>query len=142
MASQWRLDHLTAAFVEMAAAVVTMAGRAAPTDLVATQGHVLSVADLVGTLVIEATIHHVDMTAHLDRVGPQLESLVVTRATLDHLLGRPAPDAWSSTRWVCRDRSGRDEVLDDLVEVLEEGPGQRDARRSTPGHAAPERPSS
>ncbi|WP_295702469.1 hypothetical protein [Lapillicoccus sp.] len=101
MASQWRLDHLTAAFVETAAAVVTMAGRAAPTDLVATQGHVLSVADLVGTLVVEATIHHLDMTAHLDRVGPQLEPLVVTRATLDHLLGRPAPDAWSSTRWGC-----------------------------------------
>lgn len=70
-------------------------------DLVATQGHVLSVDNLLDTLVVEATIHHLDMTTHLHRLGPHLEPLAVTRATLDGLLGRPTPDAWSSQRWLC-----------------------------------------
>lgn len=101
MASQWRLNQLSATFAETATAVLTLAGRAAPTDLVATDGHVLSVDDLLDTLVVEATIHHLDMTTHLHRLGPQLEPLAVTRATLDRLLGRPTPDNWSSRGWVC-----------------------------------------
>jgi len=35
---------------------------------------------------------------------------------------------------------GRDGLLEDFVEALEDGPGRPDARPYTPGHAAPERP--
>ncbi len=117
MASQWRLDHLTATFAETATAVVNLAGRPAPTDLVATQGHVLSVDDLLGTLVVEATIHHLDMTTHLDSVGPQFEPLAITGATLDGLLGRPTPDAWSSQRWVCA-ATGRAQLTEEQRSFL------------------------
>ena len=36
---------------------------------------------------------------------------------------------------------GRDGLLEDFVEALEDGPGRPAARPYTPGHAAPERPS-
>jgi hypothetical protein len=112
MASQWRLDFLTASYAETAAAVLVSAERVAPDDLVATQGHVLSVADLVSTLVVEATVHHLDLTVDLDRAGPRAEPVGVTRATLDALLGRPAPGSWDSEQWL-RAATGRT----DLTEV-------------------------
>jgi hypothetical protein len=34
---------------------------------------VLSVADLLTTLVVEATIHHLDLTVDLERTGPRPE---------------------------------------------------------------------
>jgi len=117
MASQWRLGSLTATFAETATAVVTLAERAAPDDLVATQGHVLRVDDLLGTLVVEATIHHLDMTTHFDSVGPQFEPVAITRATLDGLLGRPTPDAWSSKHWV-RAATGRAELTEEQRSFL------------------------
>lgn len=70
MASQWPLKYLTAVFAETTSAVVTLSERAAPSDLVSTQGHVLSVADLLATLVVEASIHHLDMTVEPDCAGP------------------------------------------------------------------------
>jgi hypothetical protein len=112
MASQWRLDFLTASYAETAAAVLTLAGRAAPDDLIATQGHVLSVADLVTTLVVEATIHHLDLTLDLDRAGPQPVPVAVTRATLDALLGRPTPAGWDSGQWL-RVATGRAGLTED-----------------------------
>jgi hypothetical protein len=112
MASQWRLDFLTASYAETAAAVLTLAGRAAPDDLIATQGHVLSVDDLLATLVVEATIHHLDMTVCLDRAGPRAEPVDVTRATLDALLGRPTPETWNSEQWV-RVATGRAELAEE-----------------------------
>jgi Mycothiol maleylpyruvate isomerase N-terminal domain len=109
MASQWRLDFLTATFAETAAAVLTLAGRAAPEEFVATQGQVLCVDDLLATLVVEATIHHLDMTVDLHRAGPRSEPVEVTRATLDALLGRPTPQAWNSEQWL-RAATGRAEL--------------------------------
>lgn len=106
MASQWRLDFLTTCYAETAAAVLVSAGRVAPQDLVATQGHVLSVADLVSTLVVEATVHHLDLTVDLDRAGPRAEPVAVTRATLDALLGRPTPESWDGPQWL-RAATGR-----------------------------------
>jgi hypothetical protein len=117
MASQWRLDFLTASYAETAAAVLTLAARAAPDDLIATQGHVLSVDDLLATLVVEATIHHLDLTVCLDSPGPRPEPVAVTRATVDALLGRPTPAAWNSEQWL-RAATGRAELTEEQREYL------------------------
>lgn len=117
MASQWRLDFLTASYAETAAAVLTLAGRAAPEDLIATQGHVLSVADLLATLVVEAAIHHLDLTVDLDRAGPRPEPVAVTRATLDALLGRPTPAEWDDEQWL-RAATGRADLTDEQRDYL------------------------
>lgn len=109
MASQWRLEYLTATYAQTAAAVITMAGRAAPADLVSTQGHVLRVDDLLATLVVEAAIHHLDMTVDLDRAGPGPGPIAMTRRTLDGLLGRSTPAAWNDEQWV-RAATGRSEL--------------------------------
>jgi Mycothiol maleylpyruvate isomerase N-terminal domain len=88
-----------------------------PADLVATQGHVLSVDDLLATLVVEATIHHLDMTVDLDSAGPRPEPVAITRATLDALLGRPTPEGWDSEQWV-RAATGRAELTDEQRSYL------------------------
>jgi len=73
-----------------------LAERAAPNDLIATQGHVLTVDDLLATLVVEATIHHLDITVDVDAPGPGRTPVEVTLSTLTRLLGRATPDTWSS----------------------------------------------
>jgi uncharacterized protein (TIGR03083 family) len=62
-----------------------------------TQGHVLRAADLVATLVLEATVHHLDLTLELpDAPEPDPEGLQVAARTLDGLFG---PDAWDVIGW-------------------------------------------
>jgi len=117
MASQWRLEYLTATFAETTTAVVTLAGRAVPEDLVVTQGHVLSVGDLLATLVVEATIHHLDMTVDVDSAGPHPEPVAITRDTVDGLLGRSTPESWNKEQWV-RAATGRDELLEEQRSYL------------------------
>ena len=46
------------------------AGRADPDGLVGTQGRVLTVADFLSTLTVEAAVHHLDLVVRLDRPGP------------------------------------------------------------------------
>jgi hypothetical protein len=69
MASAWRLDLLTGAYVETAQAVLWLAERTPPDALVATQGHVLGAEDLYATLAVEAAVHHLDLVVDLDRPG-------------------------------------------------------------------------
>lgn len=65
--------------------------------LVETQGHVLRVGDFVATLVMEATVHHLDLILELpDAPEPDPEGLQVTARTLDGLFG---PDAWDVIGW-------------------------------------------
>ncbi|QNE20897.1 maleylpyruvate isomerase family protein [Kribbella qitaiheensis] len=65
--------------------------------LVETQGHVLRVGDFVATLVMEATVHHLDLTLELPDVPePDAEGLQVTARTLDGLFG---PEAWDDIGW-------------------------------------------
>jgi hypothetical protein len=53
----------------------------APYPVVATQGHVITVPDLAATLVVEATIHHLDMIAELPAApGPPAVGLAFVRA--------------------------------------------------------------
>jgi uncharacterized protein (TIGR03083 family) len=106
MASAWRLDFLIATYVETAKAVLTASRRLAPADLVVTQGHVLTVRDLVATLVVEATVHHLDLVVGLDYPGPAPLPLSFVRSALDGLLGHPSPPAWDDASWA-RLGSGR-----------------------------------
>ena len=81
-------------YAEVSAAVVVAAGRVGPTDLVRTQDAVISVADLLSTLVVEAAVHHLDLVLHLQRPGPAAAPLGEVRRVLKGLYGGPLPAAW------------------------------------------------
>lgn len=62
-----------------------------------TQGHVLAAKDFVATLIVEATVHHLDLIVDLpDAPEPDPEALQVTARTLDGLFG---PEAWDVIGW-------------------------------------------
>ncbi|MCF2527774.1 maleylpyruvate isomerase N-terminal domain-containing protein [Yinghuangia soli] len=102
-------DPLDALIVRLAAAyeeprllkfhlddVGSAAGRAAgladPDARVATRGHVLSARDFLGAYVLEWTLHHLDLAAHLPDVpGPPAEGLARTRAMLEQIAGGAFP---------------------------------------------------
>jgi Mycothiol maleylpyruvate isomerase N-terminal domain len=96
---------------EAAAAVVVAAERVAPTDLVRTQGAVMTVADVVSTLVVEAAVHHQDLVLHLDRPGPAAAPLAEVRRVLEGLLGSPLPAAWDDGT-AARRGTGREPLTD------------------------------
>lgn len=69
---------------------------------VRTQGHVLTVADLVHTLVVEATIHHLDLTLHLPGPPPPDAALRACREVLDGLLGGPVAADWTDSEYLLK----------------------------------------
>jgi hypothetical protein len=81
---------------------------------VATQGHVLEVGDLLSTLAVEATIHHLDLVAHLPGVeGPGAATVLRTRQVVDavalEVAGQPFPSGWDDAA-VVRVATGRAEA--------------------------------
>ena len=88
------LPAIRGPYAETTAAVLVSAGRTRSGDLVATQGHVLAVADLLSSLTVEAAVHHLDLVAHLDRPGPGAGPLTEVRRVLEALLGEPLPPDW------------------------------------------------
>lgn len=86
-----------------------------------TQGHVIAVGDLVGTLVVEATVHHLDLSLELPS-APDAEALAYTVSVLERLLGRPLPAGWDQETAVLR-ATGR-LPLDDSARA-ELGPAER-----------------
>jgi hypothetical protein len=92
---------------ETAAAVVHAAAQADPDQRVRTQAHVLRVDDLLSTLTVEATIHHLDLVTDLPgAAGPTGAGLREVRRVLDTLLGLPTSPGWPVDRYV-RVASGR-----------------------------------
>jgi Mycothiol maleylpyruvate isomerase N-terminal domain len=86
--------------LETLAAAVHAADAADPAQHVATQGHVLTARDLLSTLAVEATVHHLDLTVRLPHApGPAPEGLAAVRATLDGLLGRPGLPEWTDEHY-------------------------------------------
>ncbi|MFF2013596.1 maleylpyruvate isomerase N-terminal domain-containing protein [Streptomyces sp. NPDC058195] len=78
--------------------VGSAAGRAAAladVDLrVATRGQVLTAGDYLGAYVLEWTLHHLDLVAHLPGVpGPPAEGLARTREILERIAGTPLPSS-------------------------------------------------
>lgn len=88
------LADLAETYAETTRAVLVSAARLGDDELVATQGHVLTVDDVLSTLVVEAAVHHLDLVAHLDRPGPAAGPLAEVRRVLEGLLGSPLPARW------------------------------------------------
>ena len=88
------LAGIAGRYAETSAAAVVAAGRADLHGPVRTQGHVLTVPDLLSTLVVEAAVHHLDLVVRLDRPGPAAEPLAEVRRVLAGLLGAPLPASW------------------------------------------------
>jgi Mycothiol maleylpyruvate isomerase N-terminal domain len=119
-------DQLRDLYLETAHAVLHAADHATPSATVRTQGHVLGVADLLSTLCVEATIHHLDLTAHLPGApAPSVVGLGEVRRVLDGLLGEPAGSGWSDERYA-RVATGRaqpdEEETRDLGALLDRLP--------------------
>ncbi|MEV6105406.1 maleylpyruvate isomerase N-terminal domain-containing protein [Streptomyces sp. NPDC051940] len=83
--------------------VGSAAGRAArladPGARVSTQGKVLTAGDYLGAYVLEWTLHHLDLTAHLPSAPepPPAETLAAARALLERIAGAPFPGSLSDT---------------------------------------------
>lgn len=92
LVAQWRAT---------AEAAARACAAADPRQLVETQGHVIAVADLASTLVVEATVHLLDLTLHVPG-APPAEALTHTRTVLERLYGAPLPAAWGDTEAVLR----------------------------------------
>ncbi|OKK17708.1 hypothetical protein AMK16_20355 [Streptomyces sp. CB00455] len=99
-------------YLETAAAAVTAAARTGTEVLVSTQGHVLTAGDLMATLTVEATVHHLDLTYALPAApGPSAAGLASVRSALDGLLGRPVPLDWDDGHYA-RAATGRVPLTD------------------------------
>jgi hypothetical protein len=61
---------------------------------------VLTAADLLTTLAVEATVHHLDLVTDLPTAPPpSAAGLAAVRATLDGLLGYAVPLYWSDEHY-------------------------------------------
>ncbi|SEC34451.1 Mycothiol maleylpyruvate isomerase N-terminal domain-containing protein [Amycolatopsis tolypomycina] len=105
-------DPLSALIVRLAAAyedpallqfhlddVGSAAGRAAdladPGMRVSTQEMVLTAGDYLSAYVLEWTLHHLDLVAHVPSVaGPPAEGLARTRAMVERIAGAEFPPSW------------------------------------------------
>ena len=101
------LPGISYRYAETSAAAVVAAGRGRPDDLVGTQGRVLTVADFLSTLVVEAAVHHLDLVLNLDRPGPAAEPLAEVRRVLEGLHGGPLPARWDDVT-AARRSTGRE----------------------------------
>jgi hypothetical protein len=117
--TQGGLAGIAARYAETAAAVGVAAGRVGAGDRVRTQGRVLTVADLLSTLVVEAAVHHLDLVAHLDRPVPGDKPLAEVRRVLEGLAGGPLPDRWDDAT-AARRGTGRERLT--AADRLELGP--------------------
>ncbi|MFI7617522.1 maleylpyruvate isomerase N-terminal domain-containing protein [Nonomuraea terrae] len=80
--------------------VGSAAGRAAeladPELRVGTRGEVLTAGDYLSAYVVEWTLHHLDLVAHLPHAaGPPAEGLARSRATLEAIAGSAFPASFS-----------------------------------------------
>jgi hypothetical protein len=81
-------------YADTTAAVIVAADRAGTAEPVSTQGWVLSVEDLLSTLVVEAAVHHLDLVVGTGAPGPSAGPLAEVRRVLGDLLGTPLPSRW------------------------------------------------
>ena len=111
------LPGITGRYAETSAAAGVAAGRVGTDDLVGTQGRVLTVADFLSTLIVEAAVHHLDLVVRLDRPGPAAEPLAEVRRVLAGLLGAPLPASWDDAT-AARRGTGREALTaDDRAEL-------------------------
>ncbi len=83
---------------DVGSAVGRAAELADPAARVSTQGKVLTVADYLSAYVLEWTLHHLDLIAHLpSAAGPPADTLAAARAALERIAGAPFPAELSDT---------------------------------------------
>jgi hypothetical protein len=111
------LRGIAGRYAETSAAVLVAAGRVSLDDAVGTQGRVLTAADLLSTLTVEAAVHHLDLVLRLDRPGPAAESLAEVRRVLGGLLGRPLPADWDDVTAARRGTAREPLTAEDLAEL-------------------------
>ncbi|MFD4257921.1 maleylpyruvate isomerase N-terminal domain-containing protein [Streptomyces sp. NPDC058534] len=71
------------------------AGLADPTARVETQDQVLTAGDYLSAYVLEWTLHHLDLVAHLpDAAAPPAEALAGARALLERIVGEEFPPSF------------------------------------------------
>lgn len=80
--------------------VGSAAGRAAeladPAALVGTQDEVLTVGDYLSAYVLEWTLHHLDLIAHLPTAArPPADTLAAARGALERIAGSPFPASFT-----------------------------------------------
>lgn len=96
--SPYSWSALQERYAEAATAAVHAVAGTDPSAVVSTQGHAITVADLASTLVVEATLHHLDLVRHLDdATGPPSAGLAEVRRVAGALLGRDL-DGWTDER--------------------------------------------
>jgi Mycothiol maleylpyruvate isomerase N-terminal domain len=78
------------------------AGRRELVETVSTQGHHLRSADFIDTLIVEATIHYLDLTLNLVTPLVPAEALERVRNVLDGLLGTALPMEWDDVEYVLK----------------------------------------
>jgi hypothetical protein len=120
--AQGGLEPIAARYAETTAAVLDAAGGVRPAHPVRTQGRILTVADLLSTLCVEAAVHHLDLVLRLDRPGPSAEPLAEVRRILEGLLGAPLPARWDDVT-AARRGTGRERLT--AQDRLELGPAAR-----------------
>src|SRR5688572_10154346 len=112
------LAGIAGRYAETSTAAVVAAGRVDLDDRVGTQGRVLTVADFLSTLVVEAAVHHLDLVVRLDRPGPAAAPLAEVRRILEGLLGAPLPDGWDDVT-AARRGAGREPLTaEDRAELV------------------------
>jgi hypothetical protein len=113
------LPGISSRYAETSSAAQVAASRVEPGDLIGTQGHVLTVADFLSTLVVEAAVHHLDLVLRLDRPGPAAGPLAEVRRVLDGLLGGPLPASWDDAT-AARRGTGREPLTaEDRAELAD-----------------------
>ncbi len=91
-------DGLRHHFDDLAAAAGRAAAAADPAQRVETCDRVITVADYLGVYVVEWTLHHLDLVAHLPEVaGPPAEGLAYTRQVLEKFAGTTISDRLDDT---------------------------------------------
>ncbi|MFD2417765.1 maleylpyruvate isomerase N-terminal domain-containing protein [Amycolatopsis pigmentata] len=85
-------------FDDVGSAAGRAAGLADPTARVSTRDEVLTVSDYLSVYVLESTLHHLDLIAHLpDAAEPPPEGLARSRELLEKIAGDAFPASWSDT---------------------------------------------
>jgi hypothetical protein len=83
-----------------------------------TQGLVIALPDLLATLAVEAAVHQLDLSAHLDAPPPVAAiALSLTRQTLEGVLGAALPPAWDDVSAALRG-TGRATLSDEDRSLL------------------------
>ncbi|MFF8569171.1 maleylpyruvate isomerase N-terminal domain-containing protein [Streptomyces albidoflavus] len=89
---RWLKFHLD----DVGSAAGRAAGLADPALRVSTQDKVLTAGDYLCAYVLEWTLHHLDLTAHLPSAAlPPAETLAAARASLETIAGAPFPASLS-----------------------------------------------